>query len=82
MRVAFVVDGFNVYHSIREAEKLTAARPQRWLDLQSLCASYLPHFGRIATLQGVYYFSALARHLSATHHDIELRHRRAQKHRR
>ena len=29
MRVAFIVDGFNVYHSIREAEKLTAARPQR-----------------------------------------------------
>jgi uncharacterized LabA/DUF88 family protein len=74
MRVAFIVDGFNVYHSIREAEKLTAARPQRWLDLKSLCASYLPHFGRAATLQGVYYFSALARHLAATHPDIELRH--------
>jgi len=74
MRVAFVVDGFNVYHSIREAEKLTAARPQRWLDLKSLCASYLPHFGRTATLQGVYYFSAIAKHLSATHSDIELRH--------
>lgn len=74
MRVAFIVDGFNVYHSIREAEKLTPARPQRWLDLGSLCASYLPHFGRAATLQGVYYFSALARHLAATHPEIELRH--------
>jgi uncharacterized LabA/DUF88 family protein len=75
MRVAFIVDGFNVYHSVREAEKLVAARPQRWLDLKSLCASYLPHLGRSATLQGVYYFSALARHLAASHPDIELRHR-------
>jgi hypothetical protein len=74
MRVAFIIDGFNVYHSIREAEKLGVARPQRWLDLKSLCASYLSHFGRTATLQGVYYFSALAKHLSGTHHDIELRH--------
>lgn len=50
------------------------ARPQRWLDLSSLCRSYLHHFGRSATLQGIYSFSALARHLAVTNHDIEARH--------
>lgn len=74
MRVAFVVDGFNLYHSIRDAEKLVADRPQRWLDLRNLCTSYLPHFGRSAVLEGIYYFSAFAKHLAATHPDIEARH--------
>ncbi|HEY0025632.1 MAG TPA: NYN domain-containing protein [Longimicrobium sp.] len=74
MRVAFVVDGFNLYHSIRDAEKLVAARPQRWLDLNALCSSYLQVFGRTATLEGIYYFSAIAKHLAASKPDIELRH--------
>lgn len=74
MRVAFIVDGFNLYHSIRDAEKLVPTRPQRWLDPSSLCRSYLHHFGRSASLQGIYYFSALVRHLAASNHDIEARH--------
>ena len=74
MRVAFVVDGFNLYHSIRDAERHVPARPQRWLDLSSLCTSYLHHFGRSATLQGIYYFSAIAKHLAASKQDIEARH--------
>ncbi|MBV9111158.1 MAG: NYN domain-containing protein [Gemmatimonadetes bacterium] len=74
MRVAFIVDGYNLYHSIRDAEKVVADRPMRWLDLSSLCCSYLHHFGRNATLQGVYYFSAVPRHLAATKLDIEARH--------
>jgi uncharacterized LabA/DUF88 family protein len=74
MRVAFVVDGFNLYHSIRDAEKIVTARPQRWLDLRGLCTSYLHHFGPTATLEGIYYFSAFAKHLAVTHPDIEARH--------
>jgi uncharacterized LabA/DUF88 family protein len=74
MRVAFIVDGYNLYHSIRDAEKVVADRPMRWLDLCSLCSSYLHHFGRHATLQGVYYFSAEPRHLAATKPGIEGRH--------
>ena len=74
MRVAFIVDGFNLYHSIRDAEKVVAQRPQRWLDISRLCRSYLHHFGRSATLEGVYYFSAIARHLAVSNTDIEARH--------
>lgn len=75
MRVAFLVDGFNLYHSIRDAEKQVAARPQRWLDLRSFCQDYVRHFGRAAVLEDVYYFSALATHLEGSKPDILTRHR-------
>lgn len=74
MRVAFLVDGFNVYHSIRDAEKQVSDRPQRWLDLRAFCQDYVRHLGRSAVLEGVYYFSALARHLEASKPDIVQRH--------
>ena len=74
MRVAFVVDGFNLYHSIRDAEKQVADRPQRWLDLRGFCEDYVRHFGRAAVLEGVYYFSALAKHLEGSKPDIANRH--------
>jgi uncharacterized LabA/DUF88 family protein len=74
MRIAFVVDGFNLYHSIRDAERQIAARPQRWLDLRALCQDYVRQFGRSATLAGIYYFSALAKHLEATKPDVSVRH--------
>jgi uncharacterized LabA/DUF88 family protein len=74
MRVAFVVDGFNLYHSTRAAEKAVPARPQRWLDLRAFCSDYVRHFGRNARLEGIYYFSALAKHLEATKPDVANRH--------
>ncbi len=74
MRVAFLVDGFNLYHSIRDAEKQLAGRPLRWLDLRAFCQDYVRHFGRDAVLEGVYYFSALAKHLQAGNPGVVLRH--------
>jgi uncharacterized LabA/DUF88 family protein len=74
MRVAFLVDGFNLYHSIRDTEKQFAGRPQRWLDLRAFCQDYVRHFGRNAVLEGVYYFSALAKHLQASNPGVVLRH--------
>jgi hypothetical protein len=59
-RVCFLVDGFNVYHSITEALDLTPAASMKWLDLLGFCRSFLPHIGRDATLERVFYFSALA----------------------
>ena len=60
-RVCFLVDGFNLYHSLREVE--TQLRVQcHWLDLTALCGSYLPLIGGGASLGPVYYFSALAHH--------------------
>lgn len=76
-RTAFVIDGFNVYHSLVEASKslgLPEERGTKWLNLRGLCESYLPLFGRDATLAGIYYFSAIARHLQATKPGVASRH--------
>jgi len=74
MRVSFLVDGFNLYHSIRAAERTSSPRPLRWLDLRALCATLVSSgFGPGARLEGVYYFSALAHHLQRP--DVVRRHR-------
>ncbi len=74
MRVSFLVDGFNLYHSIRAAERATDLRPLRWLDLRALCTTLVSSgFGPGAELEGVYYFSALAYHLQRP--EVVRRHR-------
>jgi uncharacterized LabA/DUF88 family protein len=59
--VSFIVDGLNLYHSLREMEGLSK-KPSRWLDLQRLCESYLFAIGRRlgirAELGAIHYFSA------------------------
>jgi len=62
-RVIFLVDGFNVYHSLLDAIRDLGGASTKWLDIHSLCNSYLPHISRDATIGGIYYFSAYAEHL-------------------
>jgi len=75
-RTTFIVDGFNMYHSVEEAarELGLGSRGTKWLNLWSLCASYLHVIGGSAQLQAVYYFSAFAKHLEATKPDVTARH--------
>ena len=73
-RVAFIIDGFNLYHSLKQAEEDSGVG-SRWLDIRALCTSYLPLLGRINRLEAVHYFSALADHLEATNADVTTRHR-------
>lgn len=77
-RVNYLVDGFNLYHSIKKAESILKAST-KWLDIHKLCSSYLHLIagvvGEKATLNKIYYFSALADHLEATHPDVTLRHK-------
>ncbi len=63
-RTCFIVDGFNLYHSLKEVEH-QQGRSCHWLDLPGLCSSYLSLVGGGATLGGIYYFSALATHRSS-----------------
>ena len=74
MRVAFIIDGFNVYHSILKLKELTGYSA-KWLDLHRLCKSYLHLFGKDATLADVFYFSAVPVHLTAHNPDKVERHR-------
>lgn len=63
-RVAFLVDGFNVYHSIRDVERQVGDASAKWLDLRSLCTSYLYRFEGYAELEAIHYFTAYAGHRS------------------
>jgi uncharacterized LabA/DUF88 family protein len=75
-RTTFIVDGFNLYHSVEDAARQLGlgSRGTKWLDLRELCASYLHVIGGGAELQQICYFSALAKHLEATKPDVTRRH--------
>ena len=57
-RVCFLVDGFNVYHSVSAAQGVIKGASMKWLDIGSLCSSYLSSIGNGAALEKVFYFSA------------------------
>lgn len=67
MRVSFLVDGFNVYHSLDELNAMTGASV-KWLDLRSLCGKYLQAVrgavGERVDLAEVHWFSARPDHLA------------------
>ena len=64
-RVAFFIDGFNLYHSLKDN-----APDCRWLNLRKLCEHYINP--EKETIVSIYYFSAIA----TWHPDIT----KAQKH--
>ena len=69
-RVTFLVDGFNLSHSVRQAMDDSGSAHLRWLDLKSLLRSYLHVFGAAATLEEVHYFTAYAHHLIGSKPDV------------
>jgi len=71
-RTVFLVDGFNLYHSVVDIARYCNGLNVKWLDIYSLCKSYLYLSGNDATIESVYYFSALAYHLDDP--DIVARH--------
>jgi len=75
VRVSFLVDGFNLYHSLRTAQKDLNGQSTKWLNLKSLCQSYLYRFGKEAVLSDIYYFSALAKHRESVDAQVTQRHK-------
>ena len=63
-RTVFLVDGYNLYHSLLDGERVLG-RSLRRLDVFSLCSSYLHALPGESVLQGVIHFSALPHHLEA-----------------
>ena len=61
-----LVDGFNLYHSLRDCERDTGARV-RWLDVRSMCASLLHVLPGECSLGEIVFFSALAHHVERNH---------------
>ncbi len=74
-RTAFLVDGFNLYHSLRAASEDLGGVGTKWLDLRSLCSSHLSNVGGGAQLETVIYFSALATYKEAWDPNVTVRHR-------
>ena len=58
-RVTFLVDGFNLYFSVRHAEEALRSFHLRWLDVSGLLSSFLYLFGREAILEEVHFFTAI-----------------------
>ncbi|MEM9359627.1 MAG: NYN domain-containing protein [Pseudomonadota bacterium] len=75
-RTSFFIDGFNLYHSVRVAEKLLPNQQLKWLNIPALCESYLQMVGNGAELEEVHYFSAYADHLQNEAPDKPERHRK------
>jgi uncharacterized LabA/DUF88 family protein len=73
-RITFLVDGFNLYHSVVDLQRNTGDNC-RWLDIRSLCSSFLSAIGNTATVDTIYYFSALAQHAEAWRPGTVERHR-------
>ena len=75
-RVTFLIDGFNLYHSVKSASYALGLNEAgtKWLDIAGLCRSYLYLFGKSAVLHEIYYFSAFAKHLEASKPDVTARH--------
>jgi uncharacterized LabA/DUF88 family protein len=75
-RTAFLIDGFNLYHSVKSASVDLGLGGQgtRWLDIRGLCASYLHAIGNNAQVCGMFYFSALATHIQAIDPQVVSRH--------
>jgi uncharacterized LabA/DUF88 family protein len=60
-QVAFLIDGFNLYHSIEDIE-FSKHICFKWLNLHSLCQSFMYLFGREYTLHKIFFFTAIAYH--------------------
>lgn len=65
-KATFLIDGFNLYHSVRTAQKRLKSST-KWLDIKSLCESRLQIVRSFVKsrveLGEIYYFSAYAYHL-------------------
>jgi hypothetical protein len=73
--VRCLVDGFNVYHALREIMR-NGGPDCRWLDVRGLCNSLLHTIGDGAQITEVQYFSALAHHMEASRPGTVARHER------
>lgn len=77
IRTSFLIDGFNLYHSVKTAshDLGLGGKGTRWLDIHSMCQTYLHLIDTTARLSEIYYFSALAKHLEIKKPDVTVRHR-------
>jgi uncharacterized LabA/DUF88 family protein len=59
--IAFIIDGFNVYHSALDVET-SIGHCVKWLNLDALCRSFLPLISNEGIVTSIQYLSAYAFH--------------------
>ena len=62
-RVSFLVDGFNLYHSLHQAMLDLGGVGTKWLDLWAICDRLLYQIGGNARTESIHYFSAPPTHV-------------------
>lgn len=76
--ISFLIDGFNLYHSLIEAGKYFSMKSLKWLDIQKLCTGYISTIGLNLSekfiLKDIFYFTSLATHLQKKDPGKILRH--------
>jgi uncharacterized LabA/DUF88 family protein len=73
-RALWLIDGFNLYHSLRRSER-EAGRRLRWLNLWDLADRAQSSIGSGCRLDQIEYFTALPHHLAASEPGKLERHR-------
>jgi uncharacterized LabA/DUF88 family protein len=78
MRTAFLIDGFNLYHSIKDViADGHGGLNLKWLDVPGMCDSIVRDCGEMpleARVSEVNYFTALAKHMESRSPGIVKRH--------
>lgn len=64
--VAWLVDGFNLYHSLEICGREEASGGLKWLNLAQLATEHLSAIGPEARLDALRYYTALPHHLKST----------------
>lgn len=81
MNVSFLIDGFNLYHSIEDLYKTNYTKA-KWLDVKTLLRTYFtdPDFKNLSEekhlFNGIYYFTALRHHVAEEKPQSIARHER------
>lgn len=75
-KIAFLIDGFNLYHSLKDAQLADKGRQTRWLNVRAMCEFFLPKFLPNSSLGPIHYFSAYAAHRQKSDPDAIARHER------
>jgi len=73
-RTSFLIDGFNLYHSVVEAGQ-ALGKPVKWLNIRALCESFLPSLGPDNVSGEFHYFSAYAHHRKRRDPEVVNRHK-------
>jgi len=64
--ISFLIDGFNVYHSLKDAAKVLGTYEIKWFNYQSFCRRLLKIMGNDSQINNILWFTSLPKHMQKT----------------